>query len=38
MRISPIYIGYDPRQVGSLVQIELARDLVMRPRGSTAKE
>jgi hypothetical protein len=38
MRISPIYVGYDPGQVDGLAQIELACDLVMRPRGSTAEE
>jgi len=38
MRISPIHVRYGPGKVDSLTQIELAGDLVMRPRGSTAKQ
>jgi hypothetical protein len=38
MGISPIHVRYNPGQVDRLAQIELACDLVMRPRGNTAKE
>src|SRR5690349_12720192 len=38
MRISPIHVCDRSGQVNGLAQVELACDLVMRPRGRTAKE